>query len=344
MSIQTPEIPTSLIGNTSLAVTRLGFGAATLGNLYQAMDTTTALAAVSSAWGHGLRYFDTAPYYGFGLSERRLGDALRDHADSYIISTKVGRINKPIAKASNKYGFCSPMPFEPIYDYSYDGVMRSFEDSIQRLGLSRIDIIFMHDIGRLTHGDKNTELFATAMDGGYKAMNELREQGLVKAIGLGVNECEVCEEAMEYGDFDCFLLAGRYTLLEQNALNTFLPKCEAKNISIIIGGPYNSGILAKGTKSETTPTYNYAPAPEDVIARVKSIESVCDEFNVPLSAAALQFSLSHPTVASVIPGLSKPSRIHSTVEQFFLPIPSEFWQCLKQKGLIMENAPVPGDK
>ena len=233
------------------------------------------------------------------------------------------------------------MPFDIQYDYSYDGVMRSFEDSIQRLGLDRIDMLFIHDIGEDTHGSNNDTLFPIAMEGGYKALNSLREQGLVKAIGLGVNEYQVCQEAMKHGDWDCFLLAGRYTLLEQEALDSFLPQCDKNNCSVVIGGPYNSGILATGTINNITPYYNYQPASKEIVDRVKRIELVCNEYMIDLAAAALQFPLGHPCVASVIPGIGKPSRVSRTISLFNQPIPHDFWITLKQKGLIKENAPTP---
>lgn len=330
----------SLIGNTGVAVTRLGFGASTLGNLYRRVDEGTARATAVAAWEYGIRYFDTAPLYGFGLSERRLGDVLRER-EGYVLSTKVGRLLAPRPRAEDRMGFHSPMPFESVDDYSYDAVMRSFEDSQQRLGLSRIDILYMHDIGRVTHGDRHEELFAIAMDGGYRAMRELRDQGLVRAIGLGVNEYEVCEQAMTHGDFDCFLLAGRYTLLEQEPLEHFFPACLKKNISIVIGGPYNSGILATGTKSQQMLTYNYEPAPRAIVEKARRIEQCCEEYNVPLAAAALQFTLGHPVVASVIPGLGNPERVPGTVELMQTRIPTELWLELKRRGLLHPGAPTP---
>ncbi|NQY35741.1 MAG: aldo/keto reductase [Alteromonadaceae bacterium] len=331
------------IGKTNLQVTELGFGAATFGNLYRPMPDGAAQESITKAMVLGINQFDTAPYYGFGLSERRVGDALRKYDSSeYVLSTKVGRILAPCGKAEDKYGFCSPMPFEPEYDYSYDGIMRSFEHSIQRLGLSKIDILYMHDIGRATHGDDHDRLFKIAMEGGYEAMDELRSQGLVSAIGLGVNEYEVCEQAMDYGHFDCFLLAGRYTLLEQKALETFLPRCLKENSSIILGGPYNSGVLATGVRREgVVPHYNYQPADEAIINTVTKIEDVCQEFNVPLAAAALQFPLAHPAVVSVIPGLSSANRVATTVEQMKVNIPREFWQTLQGKGILSPDVPVP---
>jgi D-threo-aldose 1-dehydrogenase len=333
------------IGKTSLQVDTLGFGCAPLGNLYHAISDDDAKAILTAAWQAGFRYFDTAPHYGQGLSERRTGDLLRHlKGKDYILSTKVGRLLKPAGYAKKRHGFVSPMPFDIKYDYSYDGVMRSFEDSVLRLGLDRIDVLYMHDIGRDTHGEDNNKHFPIAMQGGYKAMDELRRQGLIRAIGLGVNEYEVCEQAMDHGDWDCFLLAGRYSLLEQQSLQSFLPKCEQRNCSIIIGGPYNSGILATGVKGPTPPHYNYAAAPKEIVDRVSQIEDVCQQYDVTLAAAALQFPLAHPSVASVIPGLGNVSRIQKTLDLFHQRIPAEFWQTLKEYGLLDENAPIPAAK
>ncbi|MCB1706754.1 MAG: aldo/keto reductase [Halioglobus sp.] len=331
------------LGLTRLLLPELGFGAAALGNLYRPMSDEQAHAVLELAWTSGFRYFDTAPHYGQGLSERRLGDSLRQHQGrDYILSSKAGRLLQPAAYARERHGFVSPMPFDIHYDYSYDGVMRSFEDSLQRLGLERMDILLMHDIGRATHGNRNDELFATAMSGGYRAMNELREQGLVKAIGLGVNEYEVCEAAMEHGDWDCFLLAGRYTLLEQDALASFLPKCEQRNCSVVVGGVYNSGILATGTKAGVVPHYNYAPALPREIHRVKQLEMVCERYRIPLAAAALQFPLAHPAVASVIPGMGSARQVTQTLSLINTAIPAGFWRDLRSLGLVHESAPLPG--
>jgi D-threo-aldose 1-dehydrogenase len=336
------KISKKQIGSTGLEVDTLGFGCAPLGNLYHSISDQESTAVLDAAWQAGFRHFDTAPHYGQGLSERRTGDLLRSlQGKDYILSTKVGRLLKPAGYAKERHGFVSPMPFDIQYDYSYDGIMRSFEDSLQRLGLDRIDILYMHDIGSDTHGSENDKHFPIAMQGGYKAMNELRSQGLVKAIGLGVNEYQVCEQAMDYGDWDCFLLAGRYSLLEQESLQTFLPKCQARNCSIIIGGPYNSGILATGVRGKGTANYNYAPASAEIIERVAKIETMCDEYHVTLAAAALQFPLAHPSVASVIPGLGNISRIQNTIDLFHQAIPNDFWQSLKAADLLDKDAPVP---
>lgn len=331
------------MGSTTLSLPELGFGTAPLGNLYHPLTEEQAQAIVELVWSSGFRYFDTAPHYGQGLSERRIGDRLRQcQGRDYILSTKVGRLLKPATYSYERHGFYSPMPFDVHYDYSYDGVMRSFEDSLQRLGLARVDILFMHDIGRATHGSRHDELFSIAMAGGYRAMNELREQGLVKAIGLGVNEFEVCEAALQHGDWDCFLLAGRYTLLEQAALDSFLPKCLQRNCSVVIGGAYNSGILATGTKAGVTPYYNYAPAPPHVIYKVRQLETLCDRYRFPLAAAALQFPLAHPAVASVIPGMGSIRQVTQTLSLLNTSIPDAFWRDLRSHGLVHPQAPLPG--
>jgi D-threo-aldose 1-dehydrogenase len=333
------------LGQTGLRVSEVGCGAASLGNLYQPVEDAAARATIDAAWNAGVRYFDTAPHYGFGLSERRVGDALRSmDRSAFVLSTKVGRLLAAaphITDAAERHGFHSPMPFEPVYDYSYRGVMRSFEESLQRLGLARIDVLFIHDIGAVTHGAANGELFKICMEGGYKALDELRAKGLVGAIGLGVNEWEVCEAAMEHGRFDCFLLAGRYTLLEQGALDSFMPKCERHGATLIIGGAYNSGILATGTRRGDVMHFNYAPAPDAIVARVRRIEDVCDAYGVTLAAAALQFPLAHPVVSSVIPGLGSARRAAQTMELFHQSIPEAFWRTLKMQGLLREDAPIP---
>lgn len=330
------------IGDTDLAVGGLGLGCAPLGNLYRPLPDAQAAEVLSAAWESGLRLFDTAPHYGQGLSERRVGDALRrpDRCD-YVLSTKVGRLLVPAGHAQERHGFVSPMPFDTVYDYSYDGVMRSFEDSLQRLGLDRIDILLMHDVGRATLGDLNDELFPVAMRGGYRAMAELRSGGVVRAIGIGANEYEVCIAALDHGDWDCFLLAGRYTLLEQGALNTFLPLCESRNCSVLIGGPYNSGILASGVRAGATAFFNYRPAPRHVGERVLRLEALCAKFDVPLAAAALQFPSAHPAVASVLVGIDSAERVVETLKLWRLSIPEDLWAMLRSKGLLAEDAPTP---
>ncbi len=339
------EIVSGLVGKTEVKLSALGFGAAALGNLYKAVSNNQARETLQAAVDCGLTYIDTAPFYGFGLSERRVGDFIRNQGrDRFVLSTKVGRILRPDLSADTSQirdGFASPMAFRPEYDYSYDGIMRSYEDSLQRLGLGRVDILLVHDIGTQTHGPDNDHHFRNLETGGYRALDELRRSGAVRAIGLGVNEWEICEQAMEIGQFDCFLLAGRYSLLEQEPLESFFPKCNAYGASIIVGGAYNSGILATGTQSGNVMHYNYAPATIEIIARVRRIERVCDTFNVTLAAAALQFPLAHEVVASVIPGLGKVERVGQTMALYHEKIPGEFWRALKNEGMLTQQAPVP---
>jgi D-threo-aldose 1-dehydrogenase len=339
------KFDTRQLGKTSLNVTTLGFGAASMGNLYQSVSDDNAKETLATAINLGLNLFDTSPRYGAGLSERRVGDALRYlPKDAYILSTKVGRLLKSDTKADiNKlrHGFLTPMPFEAHYDYSYSGIMRSFEDSQQRLGLAEIDILLVHDIGSYTHGDEDKNYFKQFETSGYKALEELRKYGAIQAVGLGVNETEICERAMNIGQFDCFLLAGRYSLLEQEPLHQFLPKCEAHGASIILGGPYNSGILATGVHGKSVPHYDYELAPKHIINRVANIEAVCAQYKVSLAAAALQFPLGHAAVASVIPGLGSARRVQRTVELFNEVIPDAFWQTLKDENLLDQAAPLP---
>ena len=325
------------IGRTGLYVTELGLGCATLGGSRIAVARQTAEAIVAAAWDAGVRYVDTAPFYGVGQAERAVGDALRERRrDDWVLSTKVGRLLRPNPSGTCADGRHHPLPFDPVYDYSYDGIMRSFEDSLQRLGLARIDILYVHDIGAYQHGaEAHPALMRTLRDSGYRALESLRGSGAVKAIGIGVNEREVLLEAMEWGQWDAFLLAGRYTLLEQAPLDDLLPKCLAAGTSIVVGGPLNSGILAGRD------TWNYAPAPPEVVARVKAIAAVCDRHSVPLAAAALQFPLAHPAVAAIIPGPRNAEEFAANLGLLRHPIPAALWADLRQAGLLHPAAPVP---
>lgn len=338
-------IPKNKLGNTELEVTELGFGSASLGNLYTKVEDEEARNTLNTANELGINFYDTAPRYGLGLSERRVGDNLRKlKREQYVLSTKVGRILKAERTADiekSRYGFLTPMPFDAHYDYTYDGIMRSYEDSLQRLGLASVDILLVHDIGFYEHGDKDNFYYDQLKKSGFKALEELRRTKQIKAIGLGVNETEICERAMELGQFDCFLLAGRYSLLEQNALDSFLPKCIEHGASVILGGPYNSGILASGVKHRQNPTYNYAPAPKHIIEKVSLIEDICEKYDLPIAAAALQFPLAHPAVATVIPGLGSEQRVRNTLKLYHQHIPKEFWLELKSKGVIKASAPLP---
>lgn len=319
-----------------LKLSRLGMGCAPIAGLYQAVTESEALAAFDAAWDLGLRYFDTAPYYGFTMSERRLGAALRARSrDEYVISTKAGRVLVPDPGVRpGACGWADPLPFRPYFDYSYDGIMRSHEDSLARLGLERIDILFVHDIGRATHGEMHGPYWRQLTRGGFRALEELRADGRVRAIGLGVNEWEIVADAMQECALDCTLLAGRYTLLEQAALAPFLTDCRREGNAIVIGGPFNSGVLA-GAR-----TFNYADAPADIVRRVDALAAVCREFDTPLQAAALQFPMAHPAVVSCIPGSRDAAQLRQNAAWFDRPIPPALWQALKQQGLIDERAPV----
>ena len=328
-------------GRVDLEVTAFSFGTAPIGNIFRPIPETDAEAMFATAWDAGVRYFDTAPYYGHGLAELRTGHGLRwQRRDDFVLSTKVGRLLKPARRETIDFApWTDAAPFTITYDYSYDGVMRSFEDSLQRLALERIDILFLHDIDVFTRGAEQPAVFAEAMDGAWRALASLREQGAVKAIGVGVNEWEVCQAALERRDFDCFLLAGRYTLLEQDSLNTFLPLCEERGAAVVVGGGFNSGILATGAREGAK--YNYAPAPAAILDTVARIERVCAAHAVPLPAAALQFVVAHPAVASFCAGTRTVGQLRQNLAWFAHPIPADFWVELKHEGLLREDAPVP---
>ena len=322
------------VGGTGLTVPTLGFGGAPLGGLFDAVSKAQAEATLREAFKAGMTYVDTAPFYGFGNSERRVGDLLR--GQNYVLSTKVGRLLRPgLPDNPAAMGWPDPLPFHPVFDYSHDGIRRSFEDSLQRLGLDRIDILYVHDIGTVTHGDDNAGHWRNLERGGYRALDELRSEGRVRAIGLGVNESAVCLDALGIGDWDVFLLAGRYTLLEQAPLEDLLPACEAAGTSLVIGGPFNSGVLVGGD------TWDYGTVPVEVRTRVAALSACCNEYDVPLPAAALQFPLAHPAVASVIPGLRSPAELADTLSWTGHAIPPAFWAALKDGGLVHQDAPLP---
>lgn len=326
------------IGETALEVTTLGLGCASLAGIFSRVPANQARSTVKHALDVGINYVDTAPQYGLGRSEHLVGDVVREAAVRPILSSKVGRLLKPVdPEVQDKGNWVDPLPFEQQYDYSYDGVMRSFEDSQQRLGLDRIDILYVHDIGTATHGvEGNKPLWSQLAGGGYKALRELRDSGVVGAIGLGVNEWEVLMDAFALGDWDVFLLAGRYTLLEQNSLTPFMTTCIERKASVVAGGPFNSGILVGGDK------FNYEKAPDDVVARVRAIEAVCREFDVPLPAAALQFPLIHPAVCNVLPGPRSPAELDGILDWWDVKIPDALWTALADKGLLTEGTPIPG--
>ncbi|MCW5323365.1 aldo/keto reductase [Verminephrobacter aporrectodeae subsp. tuberculatae] len=321
----------------------LGFGSAPLGNLYRPIPNRQALDTLEAAWAGGVRYFDTAPLYGYGLAEVRVGSFLRERPrGDFLLSTKVGRIlRRTDAQHRDGIGKFFDVPSrEVVYDYSYDGVLRCFETSFERLGLDRVDISLCHDIDIFTHGSAEASARRTRefLDGGLRALSELRSQGVVDAIGIGVNEWQVCETVARNSDVDLFLLAGRYTLLEQEALDSFLPLCQSRGMGVVIGGPFNSGVLASGAKPDAC--FNYAPAPEPVLRRVREIERVCQAHGVALRDAALQFPLMHPAVVSVIPGAITTEEVRGNVASMAAPIPDALWQDLRREGLLRADAPI----
>ncbi|WP_377704304.1 aldo/keto reductase [Pseudoduganella sp. UC29_71] len=321
-----------------ISLSSMGLGCAQLGGLYQAVGDAEARAIVDAAWDLGVRYFDTAPYYGYTLSERRLGAALRARPRaSYVLSTKVGRLMLPDPHVRpGESGWAEPLPFRPHYDYSYDGVKRSHEDSLQRLGMDRVDILYVHDIGRATHGGLHAHYWEQlTRGGGLRALEQLRGEGSVGAIGLGVNEWQAVADAMDACDLDCALLAGRYTLLEQGALEPLLERCAQRGIGIVIGGPFNSGILAGNRK------FNYEDAPAHIVSRVDAMAAVCAHAGASLQAAALQFPMAHPAVVSCIPGAQSVAQLRQNAAWFAQPLPAALWDTLAQRGLIDRRAPIP---
>jgi D-threo-aldose 1-dehydrogenase len=319
------------IGRTNLSVTRMGMGGAALGGLYHKVADQAATATVRAALALGLNHFDTAPLYGHGLSERRMGQVLAERPrDSFVVSTKVGRVLVAASGKVESFWFKNPAPFEPVFDFSYDGVMRSVEASLGRLGLDRVDVLYIHDPD--DHYDE-------AIRGAYVALHKLRSEGAVGAIGAGMNQAEMEACFAREGDFDCFLLAGRYTLIDHSGLAELLPLCQRKQISIIVGGPFNSGILAGGTLSGSK--FDYDTAPAEIVERVRNVERVCAHHGVPLKAAALQFPLAHPAVASVIPGARSVAEVEENFRLMSVAIPADFWQELRTERLLPLEAPVP---
>ena len=347
------------IGRTGLTVSRLGLGGAPLAGLYQGVSDEQAARVVNTYLGHGLGFFDTAPLYGSGVSETRLGsvlsarvrdarfaqdsDAARSDRDalvtsparydgrgSFVLATKVGRLLVPNPARDQDVWSDDLPPVGPVFDYSYDGTLRSLEESLGRLALDRVDILHIHDPDN--HYDE-------AMKGSYRALVRLRDEGVIRAVGVGMNQAKMLARFAAEGDFDCFLCAGRYTLVDHTALKNLLPLCEKRNISLIIGGPYNSGILAQGAVKGAT--FDYRKAPAHIVERVRRVEAVCARHGTPLKAAALQFPLAHPAVAAVIPGARSPEEVDENVRMFEFEIPADFWAELRKEGLIPDAAPTP---
>ncbi len=333
------------VGKTGLEVTELGLGGAPMGGFRAAIPDAEATRLTGEGYNAGIRYFDTSPFYGYGRSELRMGAALREKPrDSYVLSTKVGRVlhvRKPGEVLPKDFRENGLPGFVPRFDYTYDGVMRSLEHSHLRLGLDRIDIALIHDVDFWTIKDRAIldERFRTVMDSGFRALDELRKAGIVSAIGVGINESDTSARFIRAGDFDCMLLAGRYTLLEQGALEDFLPECTKRGVSVILGGPYNSGILTGNVKPGAT--HDYVAAPQPLVEKAQKIEAVCQRHGVPLAAAALQFPLFHPALCSVIPGALSVAEVKQNVAHMSVKIPVELWSELKQEKLLDPAAPTP---
>ncbi len=312
---------TRKIGRTDLSVTEYSFGAAGLGGLYRECTRDAAMATLDAAWAAGHRYFDVAPYYGLGLAERRVGDFLREKPrDDFVLSTKVGRLLHPVPEGEvPDYSYVKPLNFDVEYDYSYDAIMRSVEFSYARLGLNRIDILYVHDIGVYTHGAaRNAVYLKQLLDSGLKALEELKAGGVIAAYGLGVNEVPVCLDVMRHAEIDCILLAGRYTLLDRSAVAELLPLCERKKTSLIVGGVFNSGILATGPVEGAH--FDYMPASAEIRDKVGAMERIARERGVPLAAAAMQFPLDNPVVASVLLGTAKPESLMRNMDSLRHPM------------------------
>lgn len=329
---------------TDLTLSALGFGTAGLGELFEPVNDAAAQSTLSTAWGRGCRYFDTSPFYGHGQAEIRTGRGLYLHERSdFVISTKVGRLFRaPLDRSGfQSEGWIGGLPFEIIFDYTYDGIMRSVEDSYLRLGINRIDMLLIHDLDSWFHPDPSSLALhrKQLISSGWKALEELRKDGVVGAIGAGLNDRETMRWYLDNLDTDVFLLALQYTLLEHEVLHDEFLRCEKSSTGVIVGGAFNSGILATGAVAGAK--YNYELAPENILVKVRQIESICASYNVPLAAAALQFSSAHPLVASVVVGALSPEHVTDNVTAFDMAIPPELWSELKTKGLLAQHAPVP---
>ena len=338
-------LPKRRVGKTKLEVTTIGLGGAPMGGFRATIPDAEAMALSNAAWDLGVRYYDTSPFYGYGRSELRMGAALREKPrEDFVISTKIGRIMHPMKPGEKKAADFreNGLPgFAPEFDYSYDGVMRSLEHSHLRLGLAKIDIALIHDVDFWTIKDREVlnQRFKTVMDSGFKALDELRKAGIISAIGVGINESDTSLRFIQAGDFDCMLLAGRYTLLEQGALEAFLPECNKRNVSVILGGPYNSGILTGGVTDKAT--HDYVQAPRELIEKARKIEAICKRHGVELGAAAMQFPLFHPAFCAVIPGALSVAEVKQNVSRISARIPVELWSELKREKLIDPASPTP---
>ena len=338
------NMKTRKLGRTDVSVSELGFGGAPLGELFERVSEAEAQETLQAAWDAGVRYFDTSPFYGYGKSEQRIGRFLRQQRrQEFVLSTKVGRV----LRATRDLDSFDPkmwvggLPFDWAFDYSYDGIMRSYEDSLQRLGLNSIDLLLIHDLDYFFHPNEErvTASMAQVYTSGWRALDELRSSGQIKAVGAGLNMLGMVPRFLEMVDLDFFIIAMPYTLLDQDALDVEFAQCAERNVNIEIGSVFASGILATGATENAL--YAYEPAPAEVLEKTRRMEAVCQRHHVPLPAAALQFPLAHPIVSAVIPGAHKPAHIHSNIKCFHYPIPNDLWAELKTEGLLREDAPTP---
>lgn len=329
------------LGRTGIEVSALGFGGAPLGDLYAPIDDATAIATVEAALDAGVTLVDTSPLYGRGLSEHRIGTALRRRPrDSIVLSTKVGRVYAAAPRGVTRTeGYAGGLPHEGRYDYSYDGAMRSLEQSMLRLGVASVDVVLVHDVDPWTHGDEAPARQREALAGAMRALTDLRAQKVIRAVGIGVNDADVCELYAREADLDCVLLAGRYSLLEQPALDRFLPLAQARGIGVMVGGVFNSGILATGAKPGAR--YNYREAPPEILERVGVFERVCAAHGVALAHAAIAFVLGHPAVSSVVLGAVAPDEVRRNAEACARRVPPALWRDLKARRLLRDDAPTP---
>ncbi|MQB08020.1 aldo/keto reductase [Agrobacterium tumefaciens] len=333
------------LGKSKVAVTSVGFGTVPLAGFKKKATYAEFEAVIKAAYDGGVRYFDCAPMYGFGKAEYYLGLALRELGirNDVVVSTKVGRVLKAasrVKKLDTVYGidWVDPLPFLDTYDYTYDGIMRSFEDSQARLSLDYMDVLLVHDLGKAWHGEQADVYWEQIRRSGYKALDELRSTGAVSAVGLGVNETDAVLTVAREFEIDCSLIAGRYTLLNQGPLDGAFKELQDRNVSVIAGGVFNSGILATGLNGSGA-TYDYQSVPEAIVKKVQAIQAVCDKYRVPLASAAIEFVLKHPAVATVVLGAPGVEEQKQNLASASNPIPAEFWQELKEQGLIPENAP-----
>ena len=329
------------LGNTDIYLSAIGFGGAPIGNLFEKLDDATCYKTLARCNDSNINLYDTSPYYGNGLSEHRLGSFLKKlNSDSYYLCTKVGRYLTPQKEENiNRGKWAGGLNFSPNIDYSYDGVMKSFEQSLHRLNTSKIDICLIHDVDTYTYGEQVDHYFKIAMKGAYKAISKLKEEKVIKAIGVGVNNSDICKRFAEEGDFDCILLAGRYTLLDQSALDDCLPIAEEKNIGIILGGVFNSGILAKGIGDNIT--YFYDKIPKNIKIKYNKILSICNKYNVSVPAAAMQFCYANKKVASLVIGMDREDQIDNNISNLNIKIPNDLWNELKKANIIDERSTLP---